>query len=314
LSVENIYDSQNDPDISEEEFNDKLRQLRKSIILSCLTSVFDDPQYIESGLLFRKIESTQKNPIANKGNFVGVRLQVSEGGYGVTLKNAILLLNGVRTFNLYLFHSLTNGTDTIGDVVTDVPYIKKWEVTSKANSQTVVPLNYELAYSNDIVKGGVWFLGYFQDDLDTVKALDYNPVPNCYNIVGGIAFESKASNGDFDREIYGKSAGMYGLNVEIASYVDHTEQIVNSAHLFDNLQGLMMAAKVIEMVYNSTRSNANQRLNKENISMLYSELNAVTTADRPFVQGLKRNIVQEIEKIQEAFEDDCDGITVTTVR
>ena len=101
LTIENIYDCQPDAAICEEDFNTYLLQLRRSVILFALNAVFDAPQFIASGLLFRKLEPTARNPINNKGNFCGLMLKLSDGDYGVTLQNALLLFNGAATFNLY---------------------------------------------------------------------------------------------------------------------------------------------------------------------------------------------------------------------
>jgi len=310
LLIENLYDCQPDADITEDDFNAYLVQLRRSVILSALNAVFDAPQYVASGILFRKAVNTVHNPVVNNGNFCGIRIKVSDGDYGVMLKNAILFFNADVSFPLYLYHSLTNGTDTIDNVPTDVPYIKKWQVAAKGNSQTTVALSYALGNATDVVKGGEWFLGYFQNDLGAVRAYDYSVAANCYHVFGGVSFESKANGADFDRESYGCSAGMYGLNAELSSYRDMTETIVNNAQLFDNLQGLMMAARAIEIVQNSARANARERMGKENLAVLYRDLNQVTTADNPYTTGLKGQILQEVKRLRDAFYKRSYSITI----
>lgn len=304
LSVQNIYDCMDDAKRDDCEFNDFLKQLVKSNILKMVNMVFGQPVYVDSGVVYTKWASTQNNKVKNNGKFVGIRICIADGNYGVTLKNAILYFDAEKTFDLYLYHTLTNGVEVDGETVTEVAYQKKWSVTSKANSQKVVALNYDISNNTDLIKGGEFLLGYFQDDLDDVQAIDYSPNLNRFRAVGVDGMETTVkehSSQSIDLENYNISTGMYGLNLELTSYKSYTSLIVNNAHLFDNLQGLLMTESVIDLILKSARSNTRERLGAERIKMLYMQQNNVTTRDNPLQSGLWQQIQKEVQQIRDSI-------------
>ena len=294
VTIQNLYDCQPDPHISDSNFNKYLVQLRSSNVISMLTQVFDKPQFIGNGLVFDRPENTVLTPIAGSNKWAGIRIQVTKGDYGVHLQNAVLLFDGVKTFNLYLFHSMTDGSDA--------KYINKWEVTTKANKQVNVELDYYINYNNSDFKGGTWFLCYHQADLEDVKALDFSASRNCYTGMQALSFMADANgDDDFDRNVQSTTSQMLGLNLEMGVYNDLSNKILNSAPQFDYLQGLMMAARTIETIYHSTQSNMKQRIGKEDVGLLYRDLNQVTTSENPMNPGLKSQIVKEMGRIRKMF-------------
>jgi hypothetical protein len=303
LKFENLYDMQNNKDISDCEMNDYIRQLVDSNILSALNKVVEAPRFIESALAFNRPEHTSVRAVSTDNGFRGLRIKVAAGEFGAQIKKAILFFDGEVQFPLYLFHSMTDGTEVVNNVTTDVTYLKKWTVKSKAKRQISVPLDQYIHYNNETVQGGHYFLGYFDADLQGVKPLDFSAYRHCYKLVNVMSFSSARIGNtlDFDRDTYTTGGDMYGLNAEIATFRDETQKIVNAAGIFDDLQGLMMAAKVIEVIYHSTRSHTEQRINKENIAFMYRDLNQVTTQDNPMNPGLKTQIIREAKRLNKLF-------------
>lgn len=290
LTIQNIKEAQPDPEISDANFNAFLVQLRKANIMDILNQVFNKPELIEKG--FAHYKSNQSTPAvrANGGKFVGRRIEIAPGDYGLHLSNAQILLNGDKTFKLYLFNEFSGK-------------LQEWDVNAIADQQTNVVLNYDIFYSSATLKGGSFFLGYFQDDLGTVQAYDYSACYNPYHTVGISSIES-AVTGDvkFNMSQYSTGTDIHGMNVEFEVFRDKTNTIVSSARLFDNIQGLMMAARVIELIINSTRMNIRKMISQENLNGLYKELNLITTGETPFSPGLKRKIEKAIAVLQETFE------------
>lgn len=304
VSIQNIYECQPDFKLDADGFNKYLLQLKQSVALSALNQVFDAPQFLDSGLLFRRIDQTRLEALNNSNKFCFVKIQPSpDGDFGVALNNVVLLFDGTTPFDLYLFHSMHDGQDKVGNSMVDVPYIKKWRVTPKANRQVVFPLDYDINYSNDIIKGGDWFLGYFQSQLGSMRALRYSSYRNRYRVFTSTCGTVDANNGntDFDRSVHSTSDDMIGLNLEVSSYIDRTQTIINSAHLFDNLQGLMMAAKVIELIVNTTRSNVIQRITRENMNSLMLQLKGYKSEER-FIPGIEHRIMSEVKRLRKAFQ------------
>jgi len=91
----------------------------------------------------------------------------------------------------------------------------------------------------------------------------------------------------------------HGFNIQLSAFRDYTQMIVDNAYLFDNLIGLQMAADVIEMIQNNTRSNKDQRITGELTKMLYSDLNHAGPSDEsPFSAGLKSKITNEVHRVK----------------
>ena len=85
------------------------------------------------------------------------------------------------------------------------------------------------------------------------------------------------------------------------SLIYHENSYYN-AYLFDNLINLQMAADVIELIQNSTRTNKDQRITQELSRVLYTDLNqSAPTGEAPFVPGLKHRISKEVQRVSNEF-------------
>lgn len=287
--IDYLYDCQPDKSISYADFNTYLGRLTDSNISSMLNYVFDNPQFKESGLLYDKMRNTEFETVANSGKFVGIRFNLSKRDYFLNLVTAALLFDSAKTFTVYLFNEFTGK-------------VAEWEVTTSANKQVIVDLSEALRYNDNVTKGGDWFLGYFQDDLGDTKAIRY---PACWNNTfsfGAMCMASNVTGSEaFNMQTYEETYDTYGINIEYSVTEDLTQLIRRNAYLFDNLQGLMMAATVMEIIYTTSRSNRTQRITDEIQSMAFSGLNNVTTKENPTEPGLKSKIRKEIARVKKAF-------------
>lgn len=289
--IEYLYDCQPDKGQSSAEFNTYLGQLGDSAITSAINYVFDQPQYIESGQLYDKIERTELRTIANSGQFVGVRFRLSKSDYYLNLINAMLYFDSNVTFTLYLYNEFRGK-------------VAEWEVSAQANKQVIVNISEALRYSDASSKGGMWFLGYFQDDLGDAKAISYSACWQDTKRFGAWSFSSAVTGVEtFNMQQYTETYDTFGLNVEYSVTEDITQLIRRNSYLLDNLQGLIMAAMVIDICINSPRSNRNKRIGDETLNMMFRELNNVTMENNPTEPGLKSKIRKEIAKVKKAFVD-----------
>jgi len=303
VTPQNIFECQPDPSLDEKGFNKYIAQMKKDVAISMLNSVFDAPQFIDSGLLFNVIGQSSSEKVVKSGTqFRFITVQPSNSNdFGQTLNSVLLYFDGNTPFNLYLFHSLTDGTDVVNNNTVDVTYLKKWNVTPKAKKVKRVSLDYDINYNNDVVAGGVYFIGYFESEIGDMHALKLPSYRNMYKTFYATCGSSKAEDGpDFNRFVFATSDDMCGLNLEISSYYDRTKTIVNNAHLFDNLQGLMFAAKVIEMICSTTRSNATQRITKEIANSLMLQLKGYKDGEA-FIPGIEHKISAEVKRIRKSF-------------
>jgi hypothetical protein len=286
-SIQRLYQAQPDRAITDANFNNLLQQLDRSVIMRCLNAVFNRPQKIDHGLVYERMSNVRSISIPNTGNFCGYRIKVSNGNYAVMLNALALYFNGVATFNVYLFNDLTKA-----------PLLSQ-SVTTVANSQTVVTLNWILKYV-DNNKGGLFYVGYFQDDLGAVTAIDEQlNMWTDAKIYGAYPFQSVRVPGqlDFNRINPSVVFKTYGMNMELSSYRDFTEVILQNAHLFDEARGLAMAIRVIQEIKNSVANNPTTRISNEMIKLDYDVDLAFPTKDAPFMSGLKAQVARELERI-----------------
>lgn len=293
VNAYNVWVTQEDKDISSDNFNVYLQQLQRDCVLKCLNTVFSKRERLEKVLMFDRFGRTDYvNP--NTGQFVGVRITPAKMfDVSVQIDSVALLFDSDKTFNLYVFH----------DSQPTVP-IATISVTSVANVQTEVKLGTILSYAGVGKKSGCFYVGYFQDDLGSAQGINeivqrfnpmYNfgcvpielPVPATHQVnVSQVSFTMKT----------------HGMNFQLSAFRDFTQLIVDSPHLFDNLLGLQMAADVIELIQNSLRSNKDERITGDMLKTLYSDLNlAVSTDEIPFSVGLKTRIQKEIYRVMREF-------------
>lgn len=289
-----LKDVQEDKDLSDSAFNALLVKTDETVIMRCLNAVLNKTQLIETGLLYERTSNLRNVVIPNQGNFCGYRIKVAKGDYAVQVNNISLFFNAVKTFNIYLFNDLIKAP------------IQTKSVTTVANSQTVVSLDWVLNYNGLSNKGGMFYIGYFQEDLgDDTNGIDEQLnqwVPS--KIYGAWPFQSPKIAGELNFNRINPSVVFrsYGLNLELSAYRDYTQTIVQNAHLFDEARILCMAIQVIEQIKNSTRSNDTERVAGENMDSLEYDLNlAFPTQERPFMAGLKAQLVREFKRVNETF-------------
>lgn len=289
-SIQKLYTSQEDNAISDANFNALLQKKDDTTIWRSLNAIFNRPQLIEHGLVYERQSNVRNIPVPNQGNFCGYRIKVSNDNYAVMVNTVALFFNGVATFNLYLFNDLT------------LAPLKTQSVTTLANSQTVVKLDWVLKYIDDN-KGGLFYVGYFQNDLGSVLAVDEQlnmwDDSKCF---GAWPFQSPQTDTlNFNRINPSVVFRTYGMNMEVSSYRDFTEVIVMNAGLFDEARGLMMAIYVLEIIKNSPRANSTTRQANEVIKLEYDLDLAFPTKDAPFMAGLKAQLQREFKRINENF-------------
>lgn len=291
-TIQNLYNAQDNSAITDDEFNALLQALDLSVTMRCLNAIFNRPALIEKCLCYTRRANVLNVQIPNGGNFVGYRLNIAQGNYCVVLNAISLYFNGVATFNLYLYNDLVKA-----------PLISK-SVTTQANSQTRVSLDWAIQYINQNNLGGVYFIGYRQSDLGSVKALDeqLNLWENS-KIFGGFPFQAtELPDLDFYRINPSVVYRSYGLNLEVSCYRDYTQMIVENVQLLDEAKGLAMAATVVEQVKYGTRSNGVERISQSNLATLDLDLNnAFPTQEQPYFSGLKSQLVRALKQANDNF-------------
>lgn len=287
-TLANLKAAQPDANLTDPDFNNFVANIQDDIILRSLNSIFREPELIEQYLMYTRY-GVNDLPIINSGLFVGYLINVApDKGISTKVNFATLYFNQDVTFNLYLYQ---DGIKTP---------LQTLSVSVTAYERTVIELGWLLKF--DV--GRRYYLGYYQDDLGTAQAIQEQieqwATPNCFE-----AFPVKLPKDNMFGFNHNYRQFPYlpgGINLEIISFRDHTQRIIRQSNLFDELQGLQMAAYVIEQINNSTRSNVTERQTQQMSQQLYTDLNqAQSVENSPFLPGLRARVNSEFARVYRTF-------------
>ena len=282
-----------------------LANMQRSVCMEMLNSIYNAPQIIDHAKLvfYRDDDPLPLQFVQGVGQFVGLKIFVAKGDHAVKFNSLQLFFTKDVSFNLYLYNDFF-----LAPVMT-IP------VTARAYEETIIDLGETIILNNLVptaYKGGRWYLGYWQDDLtDSGAVAIYYPVNySKFHPVNVMAFSAPVwtdpkGNKNFQRNNIGANNLMYGMNLEISTFVDGTNNIVQNKHLFDELFGLMMAAKTLENIVFSYRVNDIQNILNSNVTLekIYIELNQAHPGETiPFSVGLRKQIERETWRVKQAFQ------------
>lgn len=296
-TVNNYYETQENAAITTNEFNQLLQDEDQAVILELLNAVMNKPQLIEHKVDYTRVAYRQSIVIPNSGLAVGYRINIAPGDYAANIDSIGMLFDGVVTFNMYLFNDLI------------LAPVQSQSVTTIANSQVRVSLDWVINYVNSSTSGGnmggVWYLMYFQDDLGDIHAIDEQlNMWSDTKILGAIPFQSaKVGSLDFNRTNVSANFRTYGFNFEVSCYRDYTQKIIQNASLFDEARGLTMAIHVIEQILFSPRTNGNQRVMQEIANRLSPSMNMDSGEfnKNPYVADIKQRLAMQLKRLNEVF-------------
>jgi hypothetical protein len=300
-----IQQVQPDTQITATNFNALLLRLQQSAILRALNGVFNKREILERKLLFERFGRQDYPDIPQQvPTFVGVRLTAPRDfDRSMQVDSITLFFNGSASFNFYLFHDTQPGSP-----------VATIQVTAIGGQQTVINLNqFTLNYSQ-FNKSGYYYLGYFQKDLPA-GITGMNEIIEKFNDMfefGAVPIELpqlpigpgiSLNNVDVNQVSF--TIKTHGFNLQLSAFRDHTQSILMSPYLFDELIGLEVAAMTLEMVNTSYSSNKIERIAKDLTAFLWKDLNADEskgTGDfQPVVAGLKKMIQREITRVKNEF-------------
>lgn len=300
---------QEDPNISDDDFNTVLSNLQDEGIMRCLNEVFREPELLEQHLMFTRF-GVLDQPINNNNQFVGYLINIANRhDISTQIHFASLYFDKDVTFNLYLF--LDGNREPI----------KTIRVSANAFEHTVVEfdsliLNYKL--------GRKYYFGYFQAQLGNARAIkeqvDFFADTKCFEAFPIVAqagnmydwsfVPDPINPADFNRNYRQYPYLPYGLNLEISSFRDHTQKILRKSNLFDEAQRLTMAAMALEMITTTGRSNITERQTKGIADRLFMENNqAFPTKEVPVTSGLKSRLIGEYTKLKKTFFPDSKPVS-----
>jgi len=291
VTVQNAWLTQENADISDADFNSFLTDLTNAAFVKVLNAIFQDQDYIENRVLF-PYENVWTEKLDNDTSFVGFEINpANRRDLLISLNSVFTSFDSADTVKLLLFHSSKNEA------------IESKEITVAELTDTDTALSWDL--SNFAYSGGKFYIGYLRSGL-TAKAInrDWNSanVRSCFNMfrinpirVSGWDYETLFDVDDVEYE-----SETYGLNFDITSWKDYTNIILRNKNKFVNCLGLQVAADVLDLILNNTRSNRIERIMKDNA---YVELEGFINADLPRTLGIAKKLRNEVDRIRQTFID-----------
>lgn len=310
VTIENIKSCQPDKDISSVNFNAYLLNLQKDVILKIINSVFKgQDDMLEESILYDR-ENVVTKTITNGTDFVGYEITLAKLPDIVAKINTLIgEFDGVATFNIYLYHSSKQDALKTQEIVT---------VASEAKLQNPSS-EWALYYDTSTYKGGKFYIGYYQSDLGSIKALNRNwnnaSVKNRMNHLGLLPIKVTPNGVSlFDINAIQYTGDTYGLNFDISVHKDFTQTIIDNKQLFDDAIGLSMAVEILKLIYSSGRSNLAERATKEFVATAYNELYGSPDIEEiPKSKGIMKELYIEIQRVKKALFKK-DKIKTVTLR
>jgi hypothetical protein len=292
VTIQNIKDLTEDQDISDDDFNLALEGMQESAILRTMGEVFCGSEVVDTVQAFDRQRDIAHTPITNSGKFVGVRVNIARNtDYVTALSNIALLFDSDVEFELKCF--IDNNDQAIWTKL----------VTAKKDAVTIVPVDdLFMSYLGEGTNTTVFYIGYFQENLGEAKAYTEPVWGWKYGYLWRVDyFESLKKDTKFVTPVT-YTSNTYGLNPQFTSMMDHTNVIIANASMFDEAIGLQVACDTLELITTSTRTNATERVTKEQLGDLYLALNQdQSTSERPYGPGLKARYHKEVSKLNKAF-------------
>lgn len=291
----NIYDCQNDPGISAAEINAEIVNWRKDAIETGLKRVFANQDDLIQNCLQFVNENDFNTTITNSGKFVGFELTVPSKDQIVNvLNNVILQFDGEETFDIYLYHSSQKTA------------LQSKEATTVADSFYKLALDWSLYMQSTDYAGGKFYIGYYQDDLNTVKAYDRqfqnSSIQTTFNGIGLKSFSVTPNGTDlFDIADIEYTSESWGINLDISTFKDYTNLIMTNKKLFDDMQGYAFAIRVLELIKTTGRINPTQRVNENLPDVAAFDLEDQSGENTPKSTGLNTKLKIEIDRVRKSL-------------
>lgn len=296
-TINNLKSNQEDPAISDDDFNDYLSTLQNDMIMRSLNEVFRSQELLEQVLLYTRF-GYNDIPIVNQSQFVGYVINIANDKAISTAINFLTLyFTQSVAFPIYLYEDGVREPLLSLQVSVDAWERTLWELDGSDGDHPQIVLKF--------VRGRRYYIGYYQDDLGTAQAIR----EQIDQWATSLCFEAYPLSAPLDGAGFGFNHNYRqfpflpgGINMEMISFRDHTQKIIRKANLFDEMQGLQMAAFALELINHSMRTNRDQRQSEQQSQQTYLELNqAYPTKEVPVTPGLKSRIDREIGKLKQTF-------------
>lgn len=301
VTIKNIYDTQEDESINDENFNIYLQNEQKAAIIDVCNKIIRDKSiFVESGTLF-PYEQTFENTIDPGTGFIGIKIKPTINERLLLKITAIIAtFNDAITLPVYLYNSET-GTQLYSQNITTI-----------AKTAVKQRVNWAMSLNTNTTTGGSYYLGYKVSDIgaalpykrDYENSTAYIPSRNFYSEFRN----NELNSGRINPDSYNALTDPYGLNIQYSVYTDWTQKLIENKNILARAIQLQMAERVIEQIFVSTRSNIDQRKTQEIRNMSNYILEGNEKA-----KGIRMKLNDEINNIRKSLWPE-PPIQISTLR
>lgn len=276
VTLQNIFDSQENLEISDPDFNTLLTNMQNAVILEAINKISEKQSDFIQGANIYPYEKAFENTITPSGRAVGFKIEpTNRNGYICEIPWIELSFDSAKTFNVYLYNS---------NIPTEK--IEEQSVTTIAGRSVIQNLNWYIT-DDETYKGGDFYLIYFEDDLGGAKAFKKDFELSSYWISTQYYYVHPVTIGHagavLDVTSLSEESDTFGLNIGVNIYNDYTEIFIRNQGLFWTVIKYQMTEKVLNLIATSSRTNDTQRSHQARLHLygskehgiigIYSKLN-----------------------------------------
>jgi len=272
--------------------NAQLKAWQQTGIITVMEDVTRDQDFVNHGVLLSEDDFDLDDTIANSDKFVFVRVTVPYG-YVLTVQSIGISLDTVDTFNVYIFNSTQKAYLTATEAITPVANAEKWTALTYKNL-------WGTTYSAPIMKSGVYYIGYFQTDIPTAKALQREYYPKSSPVRFEYCYATPNGTSCPEDETISTTGYTYGINLDYTISRDFTPIYIKSPQLFDKALGYYVIEQMIRQMLLTDRFNTSERKAKDvpPVSQLFTELNGQSETTGTPYKGVIQLYKDEVEKLK----------------
>lgn len=291
--VEFVKDNQDAIDQTDQEFNDKLREMQQASIANVCNQVFSDFDFIDNNLLFKNASNKVDTEELPQG-FVGYKIRVSQDRNIAFKINRVLCdFDGTGQFELLLWNTAKRAV------------LQNKVITITSDHEEIV-LDWEVDNSGSTYKGD-YYIGYINDllDIDPFKRQfeNANVMTEFKDLcIEKVCVPDHFTNTLFDLRLIKGLSQDTGLNLDITVYEDFTNLVLNNKSLFAKAICTDMIIQCMKVYLCSLRTNRNQVISEALFEKVIAELEGTNPDSVIRVKGMKAQLIGEISSIRKEIQ------------
>ena len=298
VKIEYIKSCQDYVDISDVEFNQLIKEIQESAVISVCTDVFSGNDARQTDMIYSYAMNKVNTSVMPNG-WVGYKIEVNRlKDVAFEIEKLYLDFNGAGDITIQLYNS-NQSTPLFSELVS---------ITSASQS---VELNWVVNNSGDTYKGE-YYLGYISNsDVQPFKR-DYelSNIKNCFNDlkIEDVYFSGHATNTIFDLTTHQSIDDYVGFNPSIVVYDDYTDTIIKNKKLFARAIDLQFQIALMRIYQGSLRSNRDQRKAQELFTAIQVAIEGLNEEGSIKIKGASSKLQSEISTIRREIFKIQDGI------